>query len=64
MASKDILVKKIKSGQIMKGYSTKELAIKMHLTQGALNRRFRYPNRITVEDLRKFEQVLDIKLLA
>lgn len=64
MASKDILVKKIKSGQIMKGYSTKELAIKMHLTQGSLNRRFRCPNRMTVEDLRKFEQVLDIKLLA
>lgn len=64
MASKDILVRKIKSGQMMKGYSTQELAIKMHLTQGSLNRRFRCPNRITVEDLRKFEQVLDIKLLA
>lgn len=64
MASKDILVKKIKSGQIMKGYSTPELAIKMHMSQDSLNRRFRLPHKITVEDLRKFEKVLDIKLLA
>ena len=64
MDKTDILAKKIKAGQIMKGYSTPELAIKMHMSQGSLNRRFRYPDRITVEDLRKFEQVLDIKLLA
>lgn len=64
MDKADILAKKIKAGQIMKGYSTPELAIKMHMSQGSLNRRFRYPDRITVEDLMRFEQVLDIKLLA
>lgn len=64
MASKDIVAKKIKAGQIMKGYSTPELAIKMHMSQDSLNRRFRRPHKITVEDLRKFEKVLDIKLLA
>lgn len=64
MASKDIVAKKIKAGQIMKGYSTKELAIKMHISPSTLTRKLNLPEELKVKDLRKFEKVLDIKLLA
>ena len=49
-----IVSKNIKAGKIMKGYSNKELAIKMHLTENQLYYRLKHPERMTLKDMRDF----------
>lgn len=64
MRKSETLRRRLKSGMALKNYGLEETAVRMRMSVHQLRRRLANPERISFEELEKFEKVLGIKILA
>lgn len=62
MSKEEALRRAIKAGQAKRNYTNEDVATRMHMSVDQFNRRLKFPEKISVADLLKFETVLGIKL--
>jgi len=58
------LSKHIKTGQLMRDCSNQSMAVKMHMSHSNWCRKLRTPERLTVSELMRIEQILKIKIFT